>query len=429
MSHIYRIGVALILVLLSVSIMIVAEEDAVVQRTEGGVLETPAVIRDWAILFYCNADFRGSNVADVFAQRVQSRENVAVLMLEDTYDAEATLWHVEGGADSPVLVALEDWGEIDMGDDETLTRFLQFAQTWYPSRRTMVMLYSHGHGWRGVSYDDHPSADGSVDTTWLTPDEISAALLSVGGIDALLLTSPCNTGAMEFSYEVRNAVELFVASEAVSSFYVWKESLPLILESLASDPQLEIEALAKDIPNWAQATYDREFWTDQLSQDKHHLIPTAVLSSAAGGDVMTVLAQALDVFSRTLIEALGDYGEQITQARMSSQSFAYQAFVDAYDLASNCASIPGMQEASKALEAATLGAVTYSVTDPNSHPRAHGLSLFFPMNSDRAMSDQSFHDQYGFGFYEEDYRTAGLDLLADTHWDEFLVAFYEELLD
>lgn len=419
----------LILCLVLWGTMAGAAEPVVQRRIACEMPGAPSELSDWTILFYCNADFQGLNVSDLFAQRMQSRDNVTVLMLEDPYVGEATLWLEGGDAEAPMLRALEAWGEVDMGGAETLARLLAFAQTWYPSKQTMAMLYSHGNGWRGVCYDDHPSTDVRVETTWLTPDEISAALRSVGGIDVLLLTSPCNTGTLEFGYELRQCTSLFVASEAGSSLYVWEKSLPLILDSLTTRPELPIETLGMQLSIWVQGAYDRAFWTDQLPEDKHSLIPTAVLSSVLGAAFGDDLAESLDVFSQALIAALPEYGEQINQARRASQDFAYRAYVDACEFADQVSTIMGMKDVSDRFREALSHAIIQSVTDNDSHPSAHGLSLYFPINPSGALSEREYDEQYGFGYYREDYIQASLDLVDETRWDEFLVEFYKTVLD
>ena len=68
---------------------------------------------------------------------------VAVIALTDTATTPATVVEV-----SPAvrIQTLEDWGEIDTGDPETLCRFLTRALITYPNARKAIGFWDHGTG-------------------------------------------------------------------------------------------------------------------------------------------------------------------------------------------------------------------------------------------------------------------------------------------
>jgi Clostripain family len=388
----------------------------------------PLPEKDWTILLYNAADFDGYNPAEDFAQGLQSTDGVHVLMLEDLYDGESTVWSVEGTPEMPALVSRAQWGEIDMGDQEILTRILSYCQENFPSQRLMVMMYQHGGGWRGACYDEHPSGiGGEIDVTFLTPEEMRQSLDSIGGIDALLFTAPCIMGAIEPVYQLRNSTEIYIGSEPTSGFIFWIDALPSISDLLTTYPDLPSEALARRLLEVVQTTYSQEKW----SAPPQRYAPTSpALTAIHSSTAIDVLASALDAFSLTLLEVLDDSLEAVLEARNRTQSFANDELIDAYEFARHCRSIPEMADMSEAFMEAVLAAVTYTFTDPYLHPAAKGLSLYFPLWAYASLDHLVvFHAAQGFGRNGEAYQESGLELIEITHWDEFLVAFYDRLLD
>ena len=396
-------------------------------RTPTCEVPTPRPETAWTIYVYCNADSGVVNTSNRFAQMLQSRENVTVLMLEDPIDGGAILWRIDGTPEQPILTRMEEWEEVDMGDDTTMARFLAFGDTWYPAERQMVMLYSHGYAWKGTCHDKTPSETDEIEPSWLSPPEMEEAFASIGGIDAVVFTAPCIAGSMEAAYQVRDVVDLFVASEAVSSLVIWDGVLPRLLDVLNTQ-DVALASLAQWLPAWSEKTYDREALLATIPEAHHPYIPTTVLSSVQGGEVLGSLAEAVDAFAEASLATLDTNFEGIYQARTEAQSFAMNVIIDAYDLAERCAALPGLEEVSKDLMDAVSEAILCSVTSEESHPNAHGLSLYFPMSYLDATDAEYYHLPGGFGTRGEEYLNYGLSLVEETHWDEFLVAFYEELL-
>jgi hypothetical protein len=92
--------------------------------------------------------FGGDNNLDVYVQQdmaemaAAAAQNVAVLAIADFRHAPASV--IEVGADGPRII--EEWGEIDTGDPEVLTRFLARALITYPNARKCIGCWDHGTG-------------------------------------------------------------------------------------------------------------------------------------------------------------------------------------------------------------------------------------------------------------------------------------------
>jgi Clostripain family len=406
-------------------------EQAPISRIEKpSSYDLPQPEKDWTVLLYNAADFKGYNPTEDFATAIQSTGAVHVLILEDLLDGESTIWYVGGNPDEPRLISLAEWGEIDMGDDQTFSQILAFCQQYFPSRRTMAMMYQHGQGWHGACYDSHPSAiEGQIETTYLTPEEMRVSLDSVGGIEALLFTAPCIMGAMETVYQLRDSVDLYIGSEPVSSFAIWEGALDGIISLLTDEPDIPLDVLASRILDLVQTTFDREALLEMAAEEYHHLLPSAALTAVHFNSSIHALCPALDAFALALLSILDNSMGLIQQARTRTQSFGNGELVDAYDFALHCKEIPGMKLVSEELMNAVSEIVTVSITDVETFPHANGLSLYFPLPEiDNSARLAVYHSNYGFGKYGEEYQGAKLDLVDSTHWSEFLEGFFDQLL-
>ncbi|MBR4424205.1 MAG: hypothetical protein IKS68_08265, partial [Mailhella sp.] len=49
---------------------------------------------------------------------------------------------------------LEDWGEVDMSDPATLTRFIKACAARFPAKRYALVPWNHGGGWKGLLQDE-----------------------------------------------------------------------------------------------------------------------------------------------------------------------------------------------------------------------------------------------------------------------------------
>ena len=401
----------------------------VVRSQADEALVLPRAKRDWTVIFYNASDFYGYNPTDDFARRMRSTANVNVVMLEDTFDEPATVWLVEGTAEAPALVALEAWGEINTGDDEPLTQILDYCAEQFPARRTMAMIYQHGAAWRGAAYDLHPSLRTGrrpVRTyDYLTPEEMRQSLDSVGGIDALLFTAPCLMGAIEPIYQLRRSTDLYIGSEPMSGFAAWVDAFPEILALLSEEPELSSEDFGKRIVESIERCYDPSPYINDIPEELRAGAAKVAMTAVASTPGLDALARALDAFALALLDVLDESIEEIWIARNDAQDLNHQEVVDLIDFAERCQTIPGLEATSLALQQAIEEAVTAAIFNSEAFPGAQGLSIFFPFRkTDDPLAELANLYRVTFDSMREDYGEAGLSLVEDTHWDEFLDAFY-----
>jgi hypothetical protein len=88
---------------------------------------------------------------------------------------------------------VQELGEVDMGDPQALVDFIEWSVTNYPAEHYMLVIGSHGGGWRGIGPDD-----GGGNESMLDLPEIGLALetaranlgldkLDIVGFDACLM--------------------------------------------------------------------------------------------------------------------------------------------------------------------------------------------------------------------------------------------------
>ncbi len=362
---------------------------------------------------------------------MRSTPNVNVIMLEDTFEGEATVWLVEGTESAPVLTSLAKWGEINTGDDAALTKILAYGAETFPSRRTMLMIYQHGAAWRGSSYDVHPIGTREVRTyDYLTPEEMRLSLDSVGGIDALLFTAPCLMGAIEPVYQLRNSTDLYIGSEPRSGFAAWVDALPEISQLLSSQPDLPVERLGARILESLDRHYDPSDYIHTMPEEAQVAAAEVAMTAVASTLDLDALASALDAFALALLDVLEASIEEILSARNDAQDFTYEEVVDAVDFAKRIESIPGLETASAAFQTEVTRSITAAIFNERAFPGGHGLSIFFPFrkNADPLMG---LYNKYApkFDGQRAQYAESGLSLVADTHWDEFLDALHSLVRD
>lgn len=380
--------------------------------------EAPLARKPWNILMYAAADFWNAYTPlEDFASHVQSNRHVNVLILEDHSGPDAAIWVVDRPGYSVRLTPVQDLGETHMDEPEALERFLEFAEQWFPAERTLLFFYGHGHAWWGACNDqsNDSETEGTAPCDWLSPAEMRTALETVDGVDAVMFSAPCVMSSLEAAYEVREVTELYVASEEVSGYAFWREAVAPIAVSLFQNP-------AQNVATLGQTAIDCIRDTVQIMIDSGaRYVPHQPTIAATLTCNLPKLAQVLDAFALALIAALPKHRAAIAAARDASTDFVYGELVDTYSFAKGCQRIPGLGVAATDVMHEIDETVIAQVANTVKGGEAHGLSLYFPVLDVDAPGSVL---ELAFEVTGETYLNYGLSLLADTHWHQFLEAFF-----
>ena len=123
--------------------------------------EATAADTEWTILVFLNADnnlepFGLKDFAEM--AKVGSTNLVNVVVQFDRIPGWAVDAHddwtgtlrfkVTKDMKPTVANAVENLGEVDMGDGKVLADFVEWGMAKYPAKRFMLVIWDHGQGWR-----------------------------------------------------------------------------------------------------------------------------------------------------------------------------------------------------------------------------------------------------------------------------------------
>lgn len=204
-------------------------------------------VADWTLAMYLDSD----NDLDIWAQEdvnqmlsVGSTESVNIVVLWDTETGPAQAFSVLKDG----LQMLDDCElngtEANMGDAETLRKFVSYVKANFESQKFLLALWDHGDDSLGVCFDYHTETD--VDIDYLTHQEVISALAGFE-VDVLLFAA-CILAMMEVAYEYSASeanIDYIVASEGYDPMpgFPWDS----ILTKLTADPSMTSLTLAKTL--------------------------------------------------------------------------------------------------------------------------------------------------------------------------------------
>ncbi len=238
------------------------EEDYTSEEEASAVPAAPAATTGepgtWLVMLYQNADDQVLE-QDIFidlneAELVGSDENVTIVSQIDRYEngfdgdgdwssTKRFLVQQDDDLDSIGSQEIEDLGEVDMGDWQTLVDFAVWAIETYPADRHILILSDHGAGWFGGWNDDSPYEGSSF--TLENIDQALSEVIKRTGIDAFELVGfdACLMGQLEVFSAVAPYARYAVASEETEPSLGW--AYASFLSSLSANPAMGGDVLAK----------------------------------------------------------------------------------------------------------------------------------------------------------------------------------------
>jgi hypothetical protein len=360
--------------------------------------------REWTFMVYLDADnnLESAGIKDINEMETVGSSNALAITVQidriSGYDSSNQNWTEtrryyitkDNNMETINSNLLENLGEQNMGDKNTLTSFVTWAIQTYPANHYALILWDHGGGYPGVCWDDTNNED------YLTMLELKEALANIYNgasrkIDVLAFDA-CLMGMIEVVYQIRNYVSYMVASEETEPGDGYPYNL--ILAELAASPSMTPERLATTIVTKYVNSY-----TDGLADPEDD---PKITSSAFN---LTAISETTSAVSRLAQAIVGDFGNCKTALREAwAQAETFQGdFVDLYHfttlLKGKVSNNTVKAEAQTILETAT--ALILCEAHGQVHSNASGVSIYYPK-------------KYAKTFYID------LDFCNDTFWDEFL---------
>jgi hypothetical protein len=378
-------------------------------------------VKDWTVMVYLDADnnLDGAGIDDFNEMaKVGSTANVNVVVEMDRAEGDdnsnngwtdTKMFYITKGMTPTPENALEDLGEKNMGDPNTLIDFVLWAAENYPAKHYLLDLWDHGGGWQGVCWDDTNDGDA------LNMSELGNALKTIrestGRNIDIILFDACLMGCIEVNYQIKDYADIVIGSEA----FVPGDGCPYdsILLSLTDKPFMTLDELATEIvDDYIESYSDGE--PDPSDSE-------SVTMSAFDMKKIDRLAESIDELCMLLSENAGDpiTNAEICRSRNNAQTFTAgfvpspfpniaSSMIDVYDFVYELATKKfGIDQPMKDKAKTVMENIENSriaEAHGNGYPDAHGLTIYFP--NDLTTGYKENYDAIGFA--------------KDKYWNEFI---------
>jgi hypothetical protein len=398
---------------------------------------------EWTIMIYLNAkndleDAGLENFKDMAKVNDSSKVNLVVQMGRkshgpfDEKTPAAEIWSgakrflVKKGTQAIAadqVMDLEQSGlSTDMGIKESLDNFVRWAMRTYPAKRTMLVIWSHGQGWRlrvskngqrGAAAKQYKSTnlqelaqnaikplrvngykavsfDAETGHT-LYNRGIQDVLLSLkkeGWTPDIIAFDACLMSMFETAYAMRNVASYLVGSQELEPDSGW--AYDDLLPRLYANPLMS----AKDLSETVVRSYSQNYLPEG-----DHTTQTAIDLSK-----VPAAAIALTAFAKTLVRALPTERANISAARAKQDASGswsderHQTSIDLLTFLENFAAMTTNVEVARSAKdaaAATRAMIARHYASKNATKRhnALGLGIYFPATRE-AFTNDSHHDGY-----------------------------------
>ena len=346
---------------------------------------------------------------------------------------------------------LEDLGEQNMADPQTLRDFILWAKTQFSSSRYALILSSHGDGlakrlpyhpkeriqWR-ILQDDTDGVPCCLSNT-----RVRQALEDAGIYFDLLGFDASQMGQIETAYEFRNLSDILVFSQETGQAHGWDYTA--ILNALKNNFLMRGEGLSGVIVNSYRLFYEGVFYPENGTPDDGKYL---TISAIRLGSRMNELALEIDDLAGLLKEGLtgedtgiheillGAIGEARDQVQELNPLTTPYIYVDLFDL------MERLRESLKKREMGDIPSLLKKVENRVesiitmkdevilseyhgvARPHANGLSIDFF----RLPEAKQYKQYYEISRLFDPYTGEGtqVQFFHDTRWDEFLQTYFQK---
>jgi hypothetical protein len=362
-------------------------------QSAAGVAAAPSAT--WTFLIYMatdnNLEAQKMAIQMAGAAKVPSNQAVNVIALidrtpDDTSSPSAPdgpLGSIPAFTDTKLLKiengdyrVLQELGEADMGDPQTLAWFLRTSITQYPAKHYSLIIGDHGGGITGAAWDDSTPKDAAGRSSNLTVPEMSAAIkagLNGTGVDKLdfIGYDACLMGTYDTALSLAPYAQWLVANEEVSLTNTWDYGAALTAIQGKANPTGE---------EVGRAIIDR-------TVDPGWPIGTTSMIDLAG---MGRVQQAVESFAGALTREMPQVASELGRQRAQTLEFGIDpntkenlgySLVDLGDLTARLGNVPpAVNTARSAVNAAIKGVAVYVKSGPAA-ANASGMAIYFPQSS------------------------------------------------
>ena len=373
----------------------------------------PAGAAKWTILVYLDGDNNlEADALNDFREmaRVGSSDQLKIVVQLDRIssseawdDTSAGDWKdtkrflVARGMEPTAEAAVQDMGELNMGDQGTLADFIEWGVGAYPAEHYALVIWDHGASWMGIASDD--TNDGMLHLPELSAALETARQRSGYGMLDLIGFDACLMAQLDVFKAIAPYGKVVVASAEMEPNQGW--AWDTWFASLVKDPEQDAYATAPVVVD----TYIKSY-AGTGSDD--------VTLSAFDLTQIGQVTQRLDELAGAMIDGMGAGYSAIAQARSFASSYpsTNAEEFNAIDLGHFVRLLP--EQGATGQIATAAAALDRSITQArlangagSYHSDTSGISIYFPQTKGQYISA-----------YER-----GSPLPRQTRWADFLKAF------
>ncbi len=407
----------------------------------------------WTFMVYLDADndLEKFGVADFNEmETVGSSADVQIIVQMDRipgYDATNGDWtdtrrfRITKDNDKQTMTSpvLQNLGEANMGNPQTLVDFVNWAKQNYPADHYCLVLWDHGGGWRnqmnfagslkkmdagmnsntgalsnatminlGASVPAlfrNPYTSGwgqrkdvcydETDSDHLSSDEVGAALTNIGIVVDIVAYDACLMGMIENAYEIRGKASYMIGSEETEPGDGWPYDL--VLSALSGNPNMTAADFSRVIVQKYGQYYAASSGTDQ-TQAAYDLSKVTALFTAMNNLATTLKTAKPWTHVKSSVTGANNFNK--------SQNIDIHHFCD---LLSKSGAPTDVVNAANAVKTAVTNMVIENYAEAT-HGSSKGVAVYCPPSS-------AYDPKYANGLLK-------LDFPNDSQWDEFLQAYY-----
>lgn len=276
------------------------------------------------------------------------------------------------------------------GDPRTLADAVKWGFNSYPARVNWLNISSHGMGFAGVGYDDHPEASMNIMTFHQALQAgLGGRKLDIVSFDACLMST------VEVGTELQDTSNILVGSE--DSTYYWGMGYYTTMSRIAKNPaEMNPDQVARglvvDVNNKGASNQTLTIAATDLRK-------------------MPLLEQSLDKLARALRKAMPTQGANIIRAMRNTQEFHLASGIPFRDINRMISlvkqNVPVAEVAAACDEINNVmyrrGVIMFSRASKLENGQGRGLSIYLPTEGQVS----SLYRQTRFA--------------KETQWDEFLL--------
>ncbi|MHA1931577.1 MAG: clostripain-related cysteine peptidase, partial [Promethearchaeota archaeon] len=385
-------------------------------------------VKNWTFMVYLDGDnnLEGSGIDDFLEMAsVGSSAEVNIIVQfdrimgeDDRYDDWDTCkrYNVTQGMTPTIANELEDIGEINMGEPQTLINFTNWAISNYPAEHYALILWDHGMHWYGVCSDDTTGGDhlnmselyDALDTIYT---DNSNLILDIIDFDACLM------GTVEVAYQIEDYGNYMIASEKTEpgAGLDYNNSLDALVNDPSMTPIEFCDQLLSDYENYYLST---------LGTPDEYLLDRSFTLSVTDLNTINDLVSAIDNLTMELYNNKESWVNYVNYSRNQTETYdgpygGDHKVIDLYHFAQQLYRY--VPNTTIKLLATELKNATYTTIKNETHgtnpanpevivENAHGLTIYYPVT--KGEYDNKYESKPNFYFTQ------------DTYWDEFLNAYY-----